>query len=334
MTDSYTKFSQFTEETTSPITFLVINVTGKVDRKGNDFCEIEASDGDQNVTLRLWKTSETASGLKSGDVIRAYVTSTEYNGSMSFSLQPDSYSHESPDRRGEFIRTPPVPADKMWAWITSEVDAMRPSLRWICGRLIVDQKEAFLSSSAAKSIHHAFIGGLAYHSYRMARNAASIAEIYGADRQMCVAGALLHDIGKLREMSTDRLGHAEYTIEGQLKGHLLIGCQMVEEAASQMPENIKEMAGDDIPCLEHVIASHHGKQEMGAIRKPMTREAYIVSECDMLDMNLTICEEESSLVMPGNMSTQDNFVVGKIYVPYTPNSEAKTGYDETIAWED
>lgn len=323
MTASITKFSHFDRNTAATMTFLVVSIQGKVDRNGSDFCEIEASDGEQNVPVRLWKTSQTASGISAGDIITTTVTGHEYNGSMSFSFQPASYTFESRDRVGEFVKTAPVPAAEMWSWISDAIASLRPSLRYICERLISDNKEAYLHHAAARSIHHAFVGGLAYHSYRMAQGAMSLAAIYGADRDMCVAGALLHDIGKLREMSTDQLGHCDYTTEGQLKGHLLIGCEMVETVAASMPEDIRASAGDDIPCLVHIIASHHGKQEMGAIRQPATKEAFIVSEMDMLDMKLSICDDESATVMPGNVAPQDNFVVGRVYIPHAGKTKTE-----------
>lgn len=321
MTSPITKFSHFDHNTASTMTFLVVSIQSKVDRNGSDFCELEASDGEQNVPVRLWKTNQAASGISAGDIITTTVTGHEYNGSMSFSFQPASYTFESRDRVGEFVKTAPVPAAAMWSWISDAIASLRPSLRYICDRLISDNKETYLHHAAARSIHHAFVGGLAYHSYRMAQGAMSLASIYDTDRDMCIAGALLHDIGKLREMNTDQLGHCSYTIEGQLKGHLLIGCEMVEEAASDMPEDIKAAAGDDVACLVHIIASHHGKQEMGAIRQPSTKEAFIVSEMDMLDMKLTICEDEMTMVVPGNVAPQDNFVVGRIYSPLTGKTE-------------
>lgn len=315
MTDQITKFSDFNKATQSQMTFLVAAIQGKVDKNGSDFCEITASDGEQSVAVRLWKTSEEASGIHPGDILTTIVASNEYNGTMSFSFQPGSYSFESSDRLDEFVKTAPVSSNEMWSWISDAIASLRPSLGYVCEKLIMDNKAEYMRHAAARSIHHAFIGGLAYHSYRMARSAACLAEIYDADRDMCIAGALLHDIGKLREMTTDHIGHSDYTVEGQLKGHLLIGCEMIEEVAKNMPDDIAEMAGDDITCLIHIVASHHGKQEMGAIKQPATKEAYIISEVDMLDMKLSICDEETASVIPGNVAPQDNFVVGRVYVP-------------------
>lgn len=313
-TQKKTRFVDLDDSTTTEMTFLVRSVTGKVDKKGNNFCEIEATDGTQMSIVRLWKTSAEEAGFASGDVLTASIYASEYNGNMSFSCQQGSYKVEDSSRSIEFVMSAPISIDVMWQWIVNEVSSMRPSLRFLMERLVIMNKAEYCRHSAAKSIHHNYIGGLLYHSYRMAKSAKELAAIYDADVDMCVSGALVHDLGKLLEMTTDAIGVSDYTVKGQLEGHLSIGCAMIDEVARLMPQDIADVAGDDVMCLRHIVASHHGEQSMGAIKPPATKEAMIVSAIDMLDMKLTIYDDAVSDVVEGNMAP-DTFPIGRTYKP-------------------
>lgn len=307
------KFSDFSDKDTKRMSFLVVNVEGKVDKKGSDFCEVECCDGEQNMVCRLWKHGLGTIDFAAGDVITASVSAVDYHGNLSFSFQ--SWKLEGTERASEFIRTSPVPVPQMWEWVSRRIEAMRKPLYLLMKELVLNNEKAYCHASAARSNHHDYVGGLLYHSYRMARSADELSSLYGMDSDLVVAGALLHDIGKLIEMDTDALGHVEYTLAGQMEGHLLIGCKMVEAAADRIGRD--KFPSDEIECIEHIIASHHGKQEMGTIKEPMFKEAMFVSALDMLDMKLTVYDEEARNTTIGNMSNNMNNIVGRIYVPAT-----------------
>lgn len=307
------KFSELSDKDTKRMTFLVTSIEGKIDRKGNDYCEVECCDGEQNIVCRLWNKRTEEAGFTAGDVITASVSVMEYRGGLSYSFQ--SCRKENSDRAAEFIRTPPMPISEMWQWIERRSSSMREPFYLIVKKLVLDNKEAYCHASAARSNHHDYVGGLLYHSYRIARAADVLSPLYDMDSDLAVAGALLHDIGKLVEMDTDSLGHVEYTIAGQLQGHLLIGCKMINDAADKIGR--EKFPADEIECLEHIIASHHGKQEMGAIREPAFKEAMFVSALDMLDMKLSVYDEEAKATTIGKFSNNMNNIVGRIYVPAT-----------------
>lgn len=145
----------------------------------------------------------------------------------------------------------------------------------------------FQEAPAAKGIHHAYVGGLLEHSLSVARIADFLSTHYqGVDRSLLIAGALLHDIGKLVELTMEG-GVVEYTVQGRLKGHLVIGSEMVGEAAGRIsgfPEPV-------LAQLQHLILSHHGRQEFGSPAVPMTVEAFILSFLDDLDAKMNITEQ-------------------------------------------
>ena len=133
---------------------------------------------------------------------------------------------------------------------------------------------------AALLVHHAYRSGLLEHILKIAEVGSVLAESYGADKDLVVAGAILHDIGKLEELSYD--GVTTYTRRGNLLGHITIGAQMVREAAGSIdgfPEELRTR-------IEHLVVSHHGERELGSPVEPMTEEAFILSAIDDLDARL------------------------------------------------
>jgi 3'-5' exoribonuclease len=145
----------------------------------------------------------------------------------------------------------------------------------------------FQESPAAKGIHHAYIGGLLEHSLSVAKIAVFLANHYeGVDRSLLLAGALLHDIGKLEELKMKN-GLVEYTVQGRLKGHLVIGSEMVAQVAG----NILDFPEELLEQLQHLILSHHGRQEFGSPTVPMTVEAFLISFLDDLDAKMNITEQ-------------------------------------------
>ena len=145
----------------------------------------------------------------------------------------------------------------------------------------------FQEAPAAKGIHHAYIGGLLEHSLSVAKVAEFLAQHYeGIDRSLLIAGALLHDIGKLEELKMEG-GLVEYTVRGRLKGHLVIGSEMVAQAAG----NIRDFPEELLEQVQHLILSHHGRQEFGSPTVPMTVEAFMLSFLDDLDAKMNITEQ-------------------------------------------
>ena len=137
--------------------------------------------------------------------------------------------------------------------------------------------DKFLINPAGMRLHHAYIGGLLQHSVDVAGIAQSLGErIGGVDKDLIVAGALLHDVGKLREISSD-IGFP-YTMEGRLLGHVAMSAVMVQEASAKV-----KVTGPKLQQLLHIILSHHGEQEKGSPVACATKESFIVHYADEID---------------------------------------------------
>jgi 3'-5' exoribonuclease len=145
-----------------------------------------------------------------------------------------------------------------------------------------DTGDAFRLAPAAKQNHHAYLGGLLEHTLSVVRVCDLLASHYGAviDRDLLIAGALLHDLGKVREIGA-RAGFP-YTDEGKLLGHILIGLQMVDDAAAA----VASLHSARLLLLQHLIASHQGRYEWQSPREPRTIEALVLHYADDLDAKL------------------------------------------------
>ena len=155
---------------------------------------------------------------------------------------------------------------------------MTPGIRLILENIFSGTLyDKFLINPAGMRLHHAYIGGLLQHSVDVAGIAQSLADrIGGVDKDLIVAGALLHDIGKIREISSD-IGFP-YTMEGRLLGHVSMSAVMVQEAASKA-----KVTGPKLQQLLHIVLSHHGEQEKGSPVACATKESFIVHYADEID---------------------------------------------------
>ena len=153
-----------------------------------------------------------------------------------------------------------------------------PSLRMLLQKIFSGKfYEDFCKNPAGTKMHHAYLGGLLQHSVDVASLASLMAgEIGGADKDIVVAGALLHDIGKVREISAG-IGFP-YTTEGRLLGHITLSVFLVREAAMELKVPLPAMQN-----LEHVILAHHGDNEKGSPMACATKEAFIVHYADEIN---------------------------------------------------
>ncbi len=153
-----------------------------------------------------------------------------------------------------------------------------PTLRTLLKKIFSGKfYDDFCKNPAGTKLHHAYLGGLLQHSVDVTELAVSMADTIGnADKDLVTAGALLHDIGKVREISAG-MGFP-YTTEGRLMGHITMSALMVREAALEL-----KLPVSSLNQLEHVILSHHGDQEKGSPVACATKEAFIVHYADEID---------------------------------------------------
>lgn len=184
-------------------------------------------------------------------------------------------------REEDCIRASPRGIDEMWQELVGRIQSVeRPELRDLLERVVTAHETKLRVWPAGVKVHHDYRSGLLEHVLKVLEVATLVADAYGARRDLLVAGAILHDIGKLDELSYTLA--TEYTVEGNLVGHMAIGVGMLRAAAAEIPEFPRELLLE----LTHLILSHHGSKELGSPVEPMTVEAFILAACDDLDAKL------------------------------------------------
>jgi 3'-5' exoribonuclease len=169
---------------------------------------------------------------------------------------------------------------------------------------------AFCEAPAAKTMHHARIGGLLEHSVNCLRIARELATLYPVDRDLLVFGAIFHDVGKVRELSWDK-GAFAYTTQGRLLGHVVLGERLVASYIATLPNFPEELR----LRLSHVLISHQGETEYGSPERPKTLEALLVHLIDNLDARAAMYVETTTNVSRGGWSHHENPLGRALYVP-------------------
>ena len=162
-------------------------------------------------------------------------------------------------------------------------DIKDEALKTVCGFIFDELKDKWLTVPGAKSVHHAFVGGTLVHSYNVAYIAKAISEhMYGSNTDLVVAGALLHDVGKLFTYKMDGI-NIDTTDAGKLLDHIFIGAEFVGNFAESHVDMDDPIVHAKLHLLRHIILAHHGSLEFGSPVTPQCIEAYIVHHADALD---------------------------------------------------
>lgn len=229
----------------------------------------------------------------------------------------------------DFAKSAPVPSETMYQEITKKLKGMDSTMAPVAFKIYNDYKEELLRWAGALKLHHSVYGGLLYHVYRMMKAAESICVVYpDLNKELLLIGVFLHDIGKLKELNTNELGISEFTPEGNLSGHILCGIEMLDRAVWEMEGKPAE---EECRQVKHMIASHHGTLEHGAIVVPATPEAMVLNYLDLIDSRMYMYEEALSGMEPGTVSPSVWALGGThVYKPYSA-PEKKEGTEAETA---
>ena len=324
------------------MTLLVVRIEERTTKKGDPYCRLTLSDGKTQQEANLFNNNTRESlklqGVTEEKPVDVRLKCTEFQNQKNYTVDSINPAKLTDEEKATLIKMPPLPRQQMLLDMIRNVldssgrqydkdNVVIPeddySLTALTVRLISKNSKAFSSSSAAKSMHHNLMGGLLYHTYRMVKAAYSICDIYTTlNRELLVCGTALHDIGKIEELSTSELGAANYTPDGRLFGHALIGIEMIDKmvAEADSAAGRETYNREDVRLLKHLIASHHGTLEWGAITLPAVPEAMVLHNIDMIDSRMYMYEEGLASTKPGSVSDYINGIAGDgrstIYRPH------------------
>lgn len=263
-------------------TFLAVRKSLLTTKNGAPYLVITLADRTGEIEGRVWEDAERFDqAFEKGSYVKVDGVASAYNNRLQLKVERlRPVAREEIDPR-DFVPSTRFDVDLMWTELRALVDAVADEwVRQILNAFLDDPEigRRLREAPAAKNVHHPFVGGLLEHTLSVLQLAHRIADHYPrANRDLLVAGALLHDIGKTRELSYD--AGIDYTTEGRLVGHHLIAIQWIHEKAAQIPGFPPELTMH----LVHLVAAHHGQLEFGSPKVPHTLEAMIVHAIDELD---------------------------------------------------
>jgi len=272
--------------------FLVRRKAQRVTRGGEPYLEIILADRSGSVSARAWAeaTQRYASGFEEGDFVYVEGRSETYRNALQIIVRSIRRLELQEGETGSLpgfdpallVPTTERDVEEMWAELLELAGGIDSEpLRRLTVSLLEDRAEDWKAYPAALFHHHACLGGLLEHTLDVARFAALVAvQSDEVDRDLLLAGAILHDVGKLEEMENPVA--PRFTFQGNLIGHLLLGRDAVREKGKQI-EGLDERT---LRLLEHIIISHHGEPEYGAARRPMTLESIALYYLDNLSAKL------------------------------------------------
>lgn len=251
-------------------------------RDGKNFLNVTLSDKTGTLKGVVWdNVDQIAAAVTSGDFVSIRGTVGEYKGTLQLVVKAmDVCTHEAVDP-SDFLPATSRDIDGMFErLVTITASLTTPYLKKLFDAFWKDEGfvRKFKTAPAAKKMHHAYIGGLLEHTLSMTSLADKVAGHYsGIDRDLLVSGAVLHDIGKTDEFEYQF--KIDYTDEGRLLNHIVIGLKMVDEKLS----GIEDFPEDQILLLKHMMVSHHGAREFGSPEPPKTIEAVLLNYIDEID---------------------------------------------------
>jgi len=265
--------------------FLVREKIMALAKNGKPYMTVKLMDRSGEVEGRIWdRVEEFDSRFQRDDFLRIRGKASLYLGKMQVVVQDLEPVPEAEVDLSEFLPVSEHPQAEMVAAFRKQVaDVRDPDYRRLLEAFAGDQAflRKFSTAPAAKSMHHAYLGGLLEHSLAVAELARDISGRYaGVDLELLVTGALLHDIGKTEELAY--LRSFEYTDEGKLLGHIMIGVEILDEKIRSVGPFPREKAA----LLKHLILSHHGQYEFGSPKRPKTLEGVILNMLDDLDAKI------------------------------------------------
>ncbi|NUN47841.1 MAG: HD domain-containing protein [Candidatus Brocadiae bacterium] len=265
--------------------FLLSNIEVRQKKNGEPFLNLELADRSGRMQAKVWDNADAVQQrIRTGDYVRVRGQVKIYNKRLDMTVQTILAVDDKLVDKSAFVPRTRKDIGEMARAYREIVNGIRNEWLKTVLRTFVEDEEwfaKFCESPAAVRLHHACIGGLLEHVLTLSRVALAIAPLYPMlDRDLLLTGIFLHDVGKVRELSSDRA--FAYTDEGRLMGHITIGAQMLEEVVRGIqgfPEELRLR-------LQHMILSHHGEFEYGSPVLPATMEAVALHHIDNIDAKI------------------------------------------------
>jgi 3'-5' exoribonuclease len=272
----------------------------RVTKTGKNFLDMEVFDGEQTINGKIWDYG-TKVAVPKNTVVNLVGTMSEYLGAKQLAITTCNYNTDTP--LASFAPVCQYNVDEYLQMARDLLSKILPkSLRELTTKIFLDHTKMFMVVPGAKKIHHAYIAGTLVHSVDTARKAIAISNTCEHSHVgLCIAGALLHDIGKLYTYSLNGVT-IDYTEGGESLDHIALGLICLNDYKTT--DNINLIA-----LLQHIVASHHGKLEYGSPVTPNFLEAWIVHFADGIDSKVETIRILNSKTLEGNIYTDKEWTM-------------------------
>lgn len=274
------------EKTEVESLFLVKDKNNGITKNGKPYISLNLIDKTGDVKGRIWDNAEKLdSQFCQGDIVKVKSYSILYQAELQLNISAIAkYTLDDVNLR-EFLRASKNDPENDYNELMSLAKTIdNPHLKKLINTIFDDDKivAAFKTAPAAKTIHHDYLGGLLEHTLNVTRLANDVHKHFSnVSRDILITGSILHDIGKIHELSYDK--NFGYTDAGRLAGHIILGLEIINDKLRMLPDFPEDLA----LIIKHLIISHHGQYEFGSPKRPKTLEAFLLNYLD--DMDAKMC---------------------------------------------
>ena len=285
MKDFYIRDAATHENKPIVSSFLVASKQVKSKKSGEPYLDLVLADRTGHLGAKMWdNVAEVEGSFAQDSILKIKGVVNRYNGRWQLTIHKLRKMEESEIDFTDFLPKTDKDIDQLWRNLGEFVASIQDTyLRNLLEAFMADPKieAGYKNAPAAKTLHHAFIGGLLDHVLSLFRSCDLVLRNYPhVNRDLVLTGAFLHDIGKIHELSYSR--SFGYTTDGQLLGHMIIELEMLHEKIRLVPG----FPADLKTLIEHLIISHHGQYEFGSPKLPMFPEALLLHYMDDLDSKM------------------------------------------------
>lgn len=284
--------------------FMIKSTSIRVGANKKEFWDVMLGDKTGEISGKKWDIGEEADllgELKEGDIVKIRAQVTEWNGTKQLKITKVRKSLPNDNLIiNDYIKAAPEPAEEMYDYIFEKAQSIEDEqLRNLCTNILEKERDRLMYYPAATKNHHAQMAGLLYHVKRMLMAGEGLCQVYTIlDRSLVIAGVILHDMQKLNEIMSNELGIAnEYSFEGNMLGHLVLGVRELEKEMEKLG-----FSREKAVMVEHMILAHHYEPEFGSPKRPMFPEAEILHYLDVMDARIFDMEEALRHTEPGSFS--------------------------------
>ena len=279
---------------------LIKTATKGTTSNGKPFLTLILRDATGEIEAKLWDASEEDEALyRAETIIHVSGEIIKFRNKPQLRIQTIRIATDLDGVKvSDFVEKSPVSIEALQEKINEAIFEMEnPTLQRITRAFIRNYQDDFFKYPAAANIHHEYASGLAHHTVGMIELARQICRLYPeVNRDLLYAGVILHDIGKLKELSG--ILTTSYTVEGRLLGHITI---MVDEIG-QMAKELKIEEKEEVLVLQHLVLTHHGKPEWGSPKQPIIREAELLHLIDLIDARMNMLNRALDKTEPGEFT--------------------------------